>query len=309
MSANSSTTKIPQDIIDTHIHWFDFNAFKHRFRRTLRERGGETDNQLNHHIQTRTDLTEFEIPDEKENFGQRWVNEFDKAGVKTGGMLVDKISWSSFSKTMSEFKDRFFGIANINPLETSVINDLEEAVKVFNFSGIKLYPVMSQFHMYDDRVRPVIEKCAELGIGILIHFGVSIGINANMRYADPMTLQPVARDYPDLNFVIAHFGAGYFRETLMLLYQTNNVHLDTSGSNNWRKYQPVVLPVKNLIERAFDAGGADRVLFGTDSSFFPRGYRTNILEEQLQAAIELELSEKEISAVFGGNARRIFLHQ
>ncbi len=294
----------PQKIIDTHIHWFDYDVFKQRFEGLIKEENSV--DQVNHHIRRRTDLTNFDMPKEKENFGQKWVHEFDKAGVARGGMLADKISWPNLAKAMSEFEGRFFGIANINPLETFAVNDIEVAVDQYGFSGIKLYPVMAQFHLYDDRVRPVIEKCADLGIGIIIHFGVSIGISADMRYANPMDLQPVARDYPDLNFVIAHFGAGYFREVLMLLYQTNNVCLDTSGSNNWRKYQPVLITVKGLLERAIDAGGADRVLFGTDSSFFPRGFRTNILEEQLQAAIELGLSDKEIANIFGENAKRIF---
>ena len=165
---------------------------------------------------------------------------------------------------------------------------------------------MGRYHLYDDRVRPTLEKCAELKIPIIIHFGVSIGVQADMRYANPLDLQPVARDYPDLNFIIAHFGAGYFRESLMLLYQTNNVNLDTSGSNIWRKYQPVKLSVMELLERAIDAGGVDRILYGSDSSFFPRGYRANILEAQLNASNKLDLSKKDISAIFGLNARRLF---
>ncbi len=293
----------PDIIIDSHIHWFDYNAFQ-QFQKSIKQ----TEAVLKHHIRSRTDMTQFKGPKEDQNFGKTWINEFDRVGVTKGAMLADKISWPNLANAITEFKGRFIGIANINPLAgiNTASYDIEEAVKKYGFKGIKLYPVMGRYHLFDDRVRPTLEKCAELKIPIIVHFGVSIGVQADMRYANPLDLQPVARDYPDLNFIIAHFGAGYFRESLMLLYQTNNVNLDTSGSNIWRKYQPVKLSVKELFERAIDAGGVDRILFGTDSSFFPRGYRKNILEEQLDAANDLLSSRNEFIEIFGGNANRVF---
>jgi hypothetical protein len=65
------------------------------------------------------------------------------------------------------------------------------------------------------------------------------------------------------------------------------------------------LTVADLFERTIDAVGSERLLFGTDSSFFPRGYRTNILNDHLAICDRLGLSPEQIDGVFGGNIRRI----
>jgi predicted TIM-barrel fold metal-dependent hydrolase len=87
-----------------------------------------------------------------------------------------------------------------------------------------------------------------------------------------------SRDYPDLKFIIAHFGAGFFREVLLMQYQADNVYMDSSGSNIWMKYLPYDLDLKGIFKHAIKAGGANKILFGTDSTFFPRGFRYNIAE-------------------------------
>jgi hypothetical protein len=71
--------------------------------------------------------------------------------------------------------------------------------------------------------------------------------------------------YPNLPFVVPHFGAGYFREALMLADLCPNVYLDTASSNSWIKYEG--LELKTVFRRALDVVGPGRLLFGTDSSF------------------------------------------
>jgi len=73
---------------------------------------------------------------------------------------------------------------------------------------------------------------------------------------------------PQVNFVIPHFGAGYLKEALMVASQCSNVYLDTSSSNSWMRYSGVDL--KEVFGRALAAAGPQRLLFGTDSSYFPR---------------------------------------
>ncbi|MFW9933038.1 MAG: amidohydrolase family protein, partial [Candidatus Thorarchaeota archaeon] len=118
---------------------------------------------------------------------------------------------------------------------------------------------------------------------VIAHFGITIGTQANLQYGNPIDLQKPAHDFPDLKFMIAHFGAGFFREMLLLMYQTDNISMDTSGSNAWMKYLPYDLTITKIFEKALKAGGPGRIVFGTDSSFFPRGFRYNILEEQYNA--------------------------
>ncbi|MCB2173104.1 amidohydrolase family protein, partial [archaeon] len=134
---------------------------------------------------------------------------------------------------------------------------------------------------------PVYDACKNNDMLVFLHFGITIGGQADLRNGNPIDIQVPSRDYPELNFVIAHFGAGWFREVLLMQYQTDNVYMDSSGSNSWMKYLPYDLDLKMIFRKAIQAGGSHKILFGTDSTFFPRGWRFNVLEAQVNACREL----------------------
>ena len=84
-----------------------------------------------------------------------------------------------------------------------------------------------------------------------------------------------------------------------------NVLLHSSSWNSWSKYQPG-LTLAAVFSQALAVAGPDRVLFGTDSSFFPRGWVRDVYEQQAarldESGASLEVKEK----VLGGNFDRIF---
>jgi hypothetical protein len=173
------------------------------------------------------------------------------------------------------------------------------------FIGIKLYPVVRQFHVNDPRARAVYDVAREEGVPVLIHFGFSTDPTADLAFGNPLDLNPIARDYPEVPFIIAHFGAGYFREVLALGYQLSNVFVDTSGTNNWRKYMTHTLSLEQVFGKTFETLGVERVLYGTDSGGGTSGYRAHVLEEQLAVLDTLRVTAEERDAVMGGNAQRV----
>ena len=88
----------------------------------------------------------------------------------------------------------------------------------------------------------------------------------DMRFSNPLDLHGVALQFPQVNFVVPHFGAGYFRETLMLGDLCLNVHVDTSSSNSWVRYAAGVRDLEEVFTRALEVFGPRRILFGSDSS-------------------------------------------
>ena len=86
--------------------------------------------------------------------------------------------------------------------------------------------------------------------------------------------------------IIPHFGAGLFREALMVADLCPNVLLDTSSSNGWIRYHPG-LTLADVFRRALDVVGPDRLLFGSDSSFFPRGWVKDVYAQQSAALDEV----------------------
>ncbi|MHA1712612.1 MAG: amidohydrolase family protein, partial [Candidatus Ranarchaeia archaeon] len=129
-----------------------------------------------------------------------------------------------------------------------------------------------------------------------------IARTADTRFMNPLDLQPLARDHPRLNFTVAHFGAGFLRETLFLQYQCDNISVDTSGSNSWMKYLPYPITLKDVYQKFLDVAGPDKIIFGTDSSWFPRGFRNNLLTEHLEVLKGLNLAKDDLRKIFYANA-------
>jgi predicted TIM-barrel fold metal-dependent hydrolase len=175
---------------------------------------------------------------------------------------------------------------------------------------------MHLYSIQDEYVRPVFDWAQKQGRAVFVHCGVlSVGVRKklglpslfDMRFSNPIDLHAVALRYPDVPIIVPHFGAGYFREALMLADLCPNVYLDTSSSNHWMKYQGEHLDLRQVFRRALDVVGPKRLLFGTDSSFFPRGWQHGIFEEQATAVYELGTNVADARAIFGENLLRILV--
>ena len=295
-------SKLGIDVIDAHSHFMTFNRVK-----KIIERAGDLE-AIRKRVSSLTDMTSFDIPDEAWDTGKLWIDELNKYGISAIGMMIGEESWDEFNETRKRFPGRFLGYANIDPSAENAL-DLVKKAGNDNFQGIKLYPSSWNYHVHDKICYPIFEEALKQKLLVVLHFGITIGATANLQFGNPLDIQKPAQDFPDLNFMIAHFGAGFFREVLMLFYQTHNVYVDTSGSNSWMKYTPYDLTITKIFEKALKAGGPERIVFGTDSSFFPRGYRFNILQEQYEAVLslcpQLCYSDEDMHKIFRDNIRRL----
>jgi predicted TIM-barrel fold metal-dependent hydrolase len=173
---------------------------------------------------------------------------------------------------------------------------------------------MHRYPMSDARAEAVIKAAADSGgRAVFVHCGVlTVGIRKklglpspfDMRFSNPLELHSIALRYPRLKFVLPHFGGGYLREALMLADLCPNVYLDTSSSNSWMRYEG--LDLKTVFRRALDVVGAPRLLFGTDSSYFPRGWNYSIFEAQTRAMLDLGISTADARLIIGENLPRLF---
>ena len=122
--------------------------------------------------------------------------------------------------------------------------------------------------------------CGVLTVGVRKKLGLPSPFD--MRFSNPLDLHADrAALSADCSSCVPHFGAGYLREALMLADLCPNVYLDTSSSNSWMRYEG--LDLKTVFRRALDVLGPARLLFGTDSSFFPRGWNSAVFEAQTRA--------------------------
>ena len=246
----------------------------------------------------------------------RWVQELDERRINHM-MLVTSWLWDeeAAAEAVMAYPDRLSGYAMINPMQDIAGARTRRAVNELALKGVTLFPAMHGYHVDGPQVYPVHEAAAEAGVPIFVHFGLlKVGIRDklglvskfDLRLSNPLDLLPVAKDFPDTTFIVPHFGCGYFQEMLMVAAQCPNVCVDTSSSNSWIDLMPYPLTLKEVFNKTLKVLGADRMLFGSDSTAFPKGWRQEIFEAQATILQDLNVSKEDVQKIFGGNAMRIF---
>ncbi len=298
----------PGKIIDSHIHLVTSGTHEVKLRRLsgLDPRLVEAyRRRWNDSLASRREGTPEADPGHVQIVAKRWQAALDGAGIERGVFFTSQDYHDDLLTFISLGPERFIGYTTFDPTDRANAVRLRRQVDEQGVRGLKLYPMAQGFRVDDEACDAVYDVCEAKGIPVIIHFGISINATHDLRYGNPLDLSGPALRHPSVNWIIPHFGAGFFRETLMVAVQHQNVYIDTSSSNNWVASDPHRLTVEDLFGRTIDAVGSERLIFGTDSSFFPRGYRTNILNDQLAICDNLGLSPEQIDSIFCGNIRRI----
>jgi uncharacterized protein len=222
------------------------------------------------------------------------------------------------SRAVLRHPTRFVGFFMLDPLAGDAVARVEQAFNDQGLTVVCLFPAMHRYSLHDSAVTAVIEAVAKFrkasSAAIFVHCGaLSVGVRKKLglpsrfdvRYGNPLDIHALAADHPDLPFIVPHFGAGLFREALMVADLCPNVYLDTSSSNHWLAYHPG-LTLVDVLRQAIDTLGPDRLLFGTDSSFFPRGWQRAVYEAQVKALETASVDVKVQARIFGENFDRLF---
>jgi predicted TIM-barrel fold metal-dependent hydrolase len=290
-------------VTDAHVHFFSRSFFS-----ALGAQAGKTAEQV-------AESAAWVLPPEDPaELARRWAAELDAQGVARAA-LISSVPGdeASVEGALAECPDRFFGFFMVNPLEESAVERVQIALRC-GLHAVCLFPGMHRYALSDARTEAVIRAAAAFaGRAVFVHCGVlKVGIRKKLglaslfdiRFSNPLELHSTALRYPGLKFVLPHFGAGYLREALMLADLCPNVYLDTSSSNSWMRYEG--LDLKTVFRRALDVMGPQRLLFGTDSSYFPRGWNYEIFEAQTRAMMDVGISSADARMIIAENLPRMF---
>jgi hypothetical protein len=256
-------------------------------------------------------------PSDPAELGRVWRDEMDKNEIG-GAMLIASAPGDedSIAAAGAAFPDRIAGAFMFDPTKP----DAEaRARRAFDELGLRvacLFPAMHHFSMAEgEGARAVATLASERpGAAVFTHCGaLSVGVRKklglmskfDMRYSNPLDIYKLAAEFPKARFIVPHFGAGMFREAMMLADLCPNVFIDTSSSNKWMSYEPSPVDLPTVFKRALAVVGSRRLLFGTDSSFFPRGWNADVFYAQVNALLEIGASDEQARAIFGGNLRRL----
>ena len=183
----------------------------------------------------------------------------------------------------------------------------EELARIANMGlkGIKLHPVYQDVDLDDPRYLRILDRCGELGLIVLTHAGLDIGIPGKVNCSPDMTLRALKQVGP-VRMILAHMGGWRNWDQVEELLVDTDAYLDTSFTLGRMTplgdgfYGPSEL---NMMEeeqflRMVREFGADRLVFGTDS---PWGGQA----EDVARFWALPLTDEEKAAILGGNAQKL----
>lgn len=302
----------PVEITDAHGHFFTRTFFEALIAQSpeLRELASPLDRVA--------ELTGWRMPPATPaELAAEWERELTERGVARALLMASLPGHEdSIGAAVAAFPERIIGGFFLDPNAPGAV---DRARRAFDDLGLRVACLFPAMHHYSVAECPGVEDVAALasarpGTAMLVHCGVlSVGVRRrlglpspfDMRRSNPLDLYRIAARYPSVPFIIPHFGAGMFREALMLADLCPNVFFDTSSSNGWIRYEPTPLDLKMVFQRALAVVGPERLLFGTDSSFFPRGWHEAIFDRQVAILDELNCDQAAVQAIFGGNLCRI----
>jgi hypothetical protein len=294
---------------DAHCHFFSTPFFA-----ALGRQLKDADEKAPH--ETALSKLGWDAPGTAEALADRWIAELDRARVTRAALIASVPGDAgSVAAAVARHPRRLVGFFMVDPTQPEAAAQTAAALDSGGLRGVCLFPAMHRFAIHDDRVRRLFDvAAARPGTVMFVHCGVlTVGVRRKLglpspfdiRYGNPLDLHGLAAAYPTVPVIIPHFGAGLFREALMVADLCANVRLDTSSSNGWIKYHPG-LTLSAVFQQALSVVGADRLLFGSDSSFFPRGWVTDVFEQQSSALDEIGATVEVRGKIFGGNFDRLF---
>jgi uncharacterized protein len=294
---------------DAHCHFFSA-----RFFETL---GAEADGRYDPDAAVAAPRAlGWDPPGTPQQLADRWMRELDRHQVSRAVLIASvPEDEDSVAAAVAAQPAAFVGFFMVNPLAPDAAARTRRALGTLGLRGVCLFPAMHRYSLLDPRVEAILAEAAAVpGAAVFVHCGVlSVGARKKLglesrfeaRLGQPLDLQVLATAWPRVPIIIPHFGAGFFREALMAADMCPNIHLDTSSSNGWIKYWPG-LTLTEVFRHALLVAGPDRLLFGTDSSFFPRGWQRPIFDAQMAALRALGVQEPDVERIAGGNFDRLF---
>ena len=159
--------------------------------------------------------------------------------------------------------DVLIPFASVDPARSDSVDRARRLIAEHGVKGFKFHPNLQAFFPNDRNAYPLYESIAEAGLPALFHTGHSgIGTGVpggggfRLKYSNPMCLDDVAADFPELEIVLAHPSFPWQEEAISVCLHKENVWIDLSGWSP-KYFSPQLVQYANSQLRT-------KVLFGSD---------------------------------------------
>ena len=206
-----------------------------------------------------------------ENTAGHLAAEYRRLGIVKGIVMGNR----SLETSAHEYPDFIHYCIGLDAFtETLPIEEqaglVEENLKREECVGIKLYPGYKHFYIYEKEFAPIYALSEKYMKPVAVHTGLTASNNGLLKYSHPLVLDEAAVRWPQVQFVMCHFGNPWLEDAVGVLEKNPNVAADFSGlleqkisdSERFvRKKQGYMRMLKDWLEY-LDC--YDRIMFGTD---------------------------------------------
>jgi predicted TIM-barrel fold metal-dependent hydrolase len=301
-------------IIDVHTHLSDYDSVAQPFWDAWAEIGALRVNRPLEKVQRH-------LPEFWDISGDMIVKDMDAAGIDKSVLLAidwglarylgeSKLSIEEINKVFADaaekYPQRLIAFAGIDPRRYKAAEMVGRFLNEWGMKGIKLHSAAG-FYPNDKVCYPVYEKALEYGVPVLLHTG-DVMKPLYFKYCQPIYVQEVAMDFPDLPIILAHTGGCWYSEAVAICNNATNVYLDLSL---WQRRLLRPLEFYRALRTLLDSVPWQRVLFGSDYPFLKLLVNQ---ERWVKAFTEIpdsvkeqgiEFADEEIAGIMGGNAAKI----
>jgi predicted TIM-barrel fold metal-dependent hydrolase len=207
-----------------------------------------------------------------------------------------KIPIEYLAELQRKHPDKITAFPALNPKKglEAALADIEE-MAAQGIKGFKAFPCFWG-DPSDRQYYPLWERAVDKGLIAMFHMGSQIAPGARLKWCNPILLDDVAMDFPELRIVIAHMGWPWIGETVMGLGRKNpNVYFDTGALRPSLHFGDVDFTAKEGIYRYIERQIPGKVLYGSD---FPNGDP----KEMVTGFKQLPLGKEFLEKFLGGNA-------
>jgi uncharacterized protein len=241
------------------------------------------------------------------------VVEMDRAGIDKSVLLAADFTYAleDCALTIEEIYARHRNVLLRHPGRFEVFGGMdprwgrdgvdlfERSLREFGFRGLKVYPPCG-FSPSDAQLFPLYELCRQYKVPVLVHIGPTSPV-LSFESSYPFMLDQAARQFPEVNFIMAHGAVSFVEECSMLCAHRPNVYMDISA------YQSRKSAGMRNIRKLVSAGINHKIIFGTDWPVFRmQGDQKSFVDDLVGEKGALgRLSESECALILHQNIWRL----
>lgn len=258
----------PPRVIDAHTHLYSDEMTPSYWIEAMARYGASISDRTAEDVRERIERDWFDPQ------GDLLVADMDTAGIEMSVVFVldfgpyggvdDGVSlerrYELFAGAVARHPGRLVLYGGVDPRRPDAADFVERARRDFGIRGVKIWPPAGVFPNEPACYR-VYERCAQLGLPVVVHTGQEIG-PLRSECTRPILVDQPANDFPELTFVLAHAGMGWWQEAAEIAWHHPNVYVDIAY---WQaKYLRSAERFAQELRALISTAGRERVIFGTD---------------------------------------------